>query len=264
MRSRRQRRRNRSIFYNAREKALQKEQQISPGDFIMPLSDITKRGYTKVVLFLRVSSQGQRRNLKYQEHHLKKKLEEMDIEIVAIIQEIGSGKKVDRPKLHKAVEIARKHGSAIVTESIDRLLRSAAYSKSNQEATPSEDELNELVKVTEGIQLVNLLHPYMSWTDVRGFQSTRKQKQTGRWVGRPKKQAGRGDPARKKLSLVKVKFMLWLGASLENVAKIFGVSHTTVMNWRNEMQNNGVNFQQLPKSAKRVKIIDKQQHRKNT
>ena len=84
------------------------------------------------------------------------------------------------------------------------------------------------------MKLATLVDPDATPQEIRSYETNRGKKAKGNAGGRPRKQAGRVDPERKKMILQKVKWMLWLGGSLKEVAEILGVSHTTVMNWRND------------------------------
>ena len=227
-------------------------------NFFTPLDHIPRGHVKNAVILLRVSSESQKSNLRYQDYGIKRKLKKKGIKVVKTVEEVASGKQIDRPKFRRAVKLATKYGAIIVAESNDRFLRSAKYSKTNQDATPTEDEFRELMRVTQGVQLATYLDPDLGWKDVRRSQSIRKQEIKGEWVGRPKKQAGRGDPERKKMLLLKVRWMLWVGAPLKNIAEVLGVSHTTVMNLRNELEGKkGLNFHKDYLRKTHIKHVDK-------
>ena len=92
------------------------------------------------------------------------------------------------------------------------------------------------------MKLAILVAPDATPEEIRSYETKRGKKGKGKPGGRSKKQAGRGDPERKEMMLPKVKWMLWTGGSLKNIASILGVSHTTVMKWRNDLIKMGLNF----------------------
>ena len=211
------------------------------------ISDIRSlKSGQRVVIYCRVSASAQERkkNLSNQVKNLKRELEQLGFIIIRTFREVGAGWQEYRDGLLLAAEIARENNAVIVAESATRFIRSRDFnSKTNWKVKPTKAEYRRLQRETQGVKLATLVDPDAIPQKIRSYETKRGKKAKGNAGGRPRKQAGRGDPERKKMMLQKVKWMLWLGGSLKEVAEILGVSHTTVMNWRNEMEKErGLNF----------------------
>ena len=198
-----------------------------------------------VVAYCRVSASDQERskNLEDQDENLKREIEGLGFVIIDRIQEVSSGWQEYRDGLLLAAEIARENNAVIVAESATRFIRSWDFnSKTNWKVKPTKAEYRRLQRDTQGVKLATLVAPDATPEKIRSYETKRGKRAKGKPGGRPKKQAGRGDPKRKEMMLPKVKWMLKLGCSLKEVAEILGVSPTTVMNWRNDLIKMGLNF----------------------
>ena len=210
------------------------------------ISDIRSlKSGQRVVIYCRVSASAQEhsKNLRDQDENLKREIEGLGFVVIDRIQEVSSGWQEYRDGLLLAAEIARENNAVIVAESTTRFIRSRDYnSKTNWKVKPTKAEYRRLQRETQGVKLATLVDPDAIPQKIRSYETKRGKKAKGNAGGRPRKQAGRGDAERKKMMLPKVKWMLWLGGSLKEVAEILGVSHTTVMNWRNDLIKRGLNF----------------------
>ena len=199
----------------------------------------------RVVIYCRVSASDQERskNLSNQVKNLIREVEQLGFDVFDRIKEVSSGWQEDRDGLLLAAKIASENNAVIVAESATRFIRSKDFnSKTNWKVKPTKAEYRRLQRETQGVKLATLVDPDATPQEIRSYETNRGKKAKGNAGGRPRKQAGRGDPERKKMMLPKVKWMLWLGGSLKEMAEILGVSHTTVMNWRNELEERGLNF----------------------
>ena len=203
-----------------------------------------KRGQ-RVVIYCRVSGNVQERsqNLSNQGENLKNELKQRGFVVLEIISEVASGWKEDRDGLLLAAEYALANNAVLVAESVTRFIRSKDFNNQiNWKVPPTVAEYRRLQRDTQGVKLATLVAPDATPEEIRSYETKRGKTGKGKPGGRPKKQAGRGDPERKEMMLPKVKWMLWLGSSLKEVAEILGVSPTTVMNWRNDLIKRGLNF----------------------
>ncbi len=199
----------------------------------------------RVVTYCRVSScvQEHSKNLSNQEENLKRELEQRGFIVIRPFKEVGSGWQEYRDVLMYAAEHALANDAVLVAESATRFIRSRDYnSKTNWKVKPTKAEYRRLLRETQGVKLATLVDPDAIPQKIRSYETKRGKKAKGNAGGRPRKQAGRGDAKRKKMMLPKVKWMLWLGGSLKDVGEVIGVSHTTIMNWRNELEERGLNF----------------------
>lgn len=84
----------------------------------------------KVVAYIRVSTQQQGRSglgLDAQRHAIKNFVMQRNARVMETFVEIESGKRNDRPELHKALDHARRTASTLVIAKLDRLSRNAAF-----------------------------------------------------------------------------------------------------------------------------------------
>ncbi len=198
-----------------------------------------------VVIYCRVSASDQERkkNLNEQVNNLIREVEQLGFIIIRTFREVGAGWQEYRDVLMFAAEYALANNAVLVAESVTRFIRSKDFnSQINWKVPPTVAEYRRLQRDTQGVKLATLVAPDATPEEIRSYETKRGKKGKGKPGGRPKKQAGRGDPERKEMMLPKVKWMLWTGGSLKNVAEILGVSHTTVMNWRNDLIKRGLNF----------------------
>ncbi len=211
------------------------------------ISDIRSlKSGQQVVIYCRVSSctQEHSKNLSNQEENLKHELEQKWFIIIRTFREVGAGWQEDRDGLLLAAEHALANDAVLVAESVTRFIRSRDYnSKTNWKVKPIKAEYRRLLRETKGVKFATLVDPDAIPQEIRSYETKRGKKAKGKPGGRPRKQAGRGDPKRKEMMLPTVERMLRQGASLKDTGNNVGVSHTTVMNWRNEIEKErGLNF----------------------
>jgi hypothetical protein len=205
---------------------------------------LLKHPSVAMVLFLRVSgpTQRDRCNLANYEEAMREMLNTLGVNVIGRVSSAKSGKLSDpkhRRNLAQAARIAKEYGrnSAILAFSTDRLLRSEAYTKTNQGAQPSPEEFRLLLELTDGITLLTLTDPDEWWRSVRGIQSSLGQKMKGKKGGRPpKKDTYRKEYAgyMKQLRLEKKPEVLKLhkeGESVRQIAKLTGIKKSCVHNW---------------------------------
>jgi hypothetical protein len=98
-------------------------------------------------------------------------------------------------QLVPAIELARKHGAALLAESTDRYLRHHDY-KSTNPVPPTDDQFRALAELAGDVPLVTVLPPDATHGEVRSQQIKRGQQAKGRKGGRPTK-ARPGDTKRR-------------------------------------------------------------------
>ena len=210
------------------------------------ISDIRSlKSGQRVVIYCRVSTSDQerKRNLNEQVKNLIREVEQLGFIIIITFREVGAGWQEYRDVLMYAAEHALAKDAVLVAESCTRFTRNKDYnSKTNWKVRPTQADYRRLQRDTHGVKLATLINPDATPEEIRSFETKRGKKAKSKLGGRPKKQAGRGDPERKEMMLPKVKWMIWTGGSLKNIASILGVSHTTVMKWRNDLIKMGLNF----------------------
>jgi len=147
-----------------------------------------------VILYVRVSTDAQayNHNLELQIRYLRKELKKLNIPIIGSYREVSSGWILDpqeRWNLVNAVQQAIAKKAVIVALSVNRFLRNINFNtKSNQEALPTEVEVEQFVQLTKGVPLLTLVHPDKTEKEVRGFISKLGQEIKGNKGGRPRQQ----------------------------------------------------------------------------
>ena len=156
-------------------------------------SDLT--GYNSVVLWVRVSvrEQKRRKNLDDQDAALRQATDRYGVDVVRVFRHVGSGWDV-LDQLKAAIDFARKHDAVLVAESVDRFLRHPEFrTDTNPDVTPSEEQLEELDRVADGVVLMTLLDPNSEPHEIRSYQRARGQATKGNKGG------GDQSPGHKKL-----------------------------------------------------------------
>jgi len=102
----------------------------------------------------------------------------------------------------------------------------------NQSSLPIEADFKAFMELTEGIPILTLLHPDMSWRKVRGWHSKWAQKFKGNKGGWHKhKRPGYKKQMRiEKLPLAKL--LDEKNYSLGRIARIVGSAKSTVADWK--------------------------------
>lgn len=195
-------------------------QRVEPACFVLELPQRAKARFRAVVVYARVSSRGQ--SLVAQVKRLERECAKRGFKVVAVILDTSSV--TENPygeKFKEAVETAKAHGAAIVAESLDRFTRSREWTKENQDAYPTAQDIQLLEDAAEGVTLYTLLNPdTYSWREVRGAQTRRSGK-----AGRPKKVSRQIEQG---IRDAKVQWLSRLGAGTDTVARIVGLSPQAV------------------------------------
>ncbi len=171
-------------------------------------------------------------NLQAQERNLRKAVEKLELRVVRVFREIGSGYSSDLEQRAAAFAYARENGVALITESADRFLRHRDYSKTNQEILPSLGEWERLADAAQGVRLATLLEPDVSPRDVRAYQTARGIRK--RVSMRAERQSTRTEPKKiKRMRLLKrVVFQRrFFERSYGEISKRLGLPRSTVKQW---------------------------------
>ncbi|MHC2069634.1 recombinase family protein [Bremerella sp. T1] len=163
-----------------------------PSDYLTHLDDIPPS--RPIVLICRVSGRYQdwRNNLAPQVWDAKRRIAKRGHKIIRVIEEVGSGwilTHEGRPKLKKAVKIAKRHNAVIVFYDTDRALRNIDYCHDN-DAMPTICEFEKFLKLAKGVQIATILHPDLPRKGKGGIRSheiKRAQKYKNKKGGRPPK-----------------------------------------------------------------------------
>lgn len=133
----------------------------------------------------------------------------------------------------KAASLARKLGvTKLVFESTDRILRPDNYHKTRQYAQPRRFELDEIARVTEGLQLMTRVDPDASHNVVRSFQTKRGQSKSRAAKGGRKRISQPGDTTRERVKLLpNVLYFHRRGLSLRQIEDITGKGKSTIQRW---------------------------------
>ena len=98
------------------------------------------------MLACRVSThhQDHNKNLADQETNPRERAARLGATVVGVVKHVGSG--CDPWWLARAVVLAETHEAKLFAESVDRLIRSPAYTKTNQEAQARNVDLLDLAR----------------------------------------------------------------------------------------------------------------------
>ena len=171
-----------------------------------------------MVIYYRVSASDQERKkiLNEQVKNLIREVEQSGFTTIRTFREVGAGWQEYRDVLMYAAEHALANDAVLVAESVTRFIRSKDFnSQINWKVPPTVAKYRRLQRDTQGVKLATVVAPDATPEEIRSYETKRVQKAKGKPGGRPKKQAGRGDPERKEMMLPKVKWMLWTGGSLK-------------------------------------------------
>ncbi len=210
-----------------------------PSDYVVPLSDLPLS--TPLISFSRASTPGQKRNLLHQKWDNFERLEDLGFTVLRGIGEISSGSIFDpakRPKLVRAVELAKKFQATIVFADTDRLIRSSRYSKDNN-ALATNGEFDALMKIFDGVPVATIQHPDIprkGRNGIRSNESKRGQAHRGNSGGRPRKTRP-GDKKRKKEKYIEpVRQLRVQNATYREIEKQLEVPRETARRWMEEGQ----------------------------
>ena len=164
--------------------SLRKAQAPIASEFISHLKALSKAHPKKTVIWYgRVSTDLQRPNLREARRFETERLRKLGWRVIATSCECANGSIwEERPWLHRAIALARKHGAILVANSRDRLLRADGFWRSNSSDTLSSADYDELGRISNGVTIATITHPDKSG---RPSQIKRGQKEKKRAGGRP-------------------------------------------------------------------------------
>jgi hypothetical protein len=235
--ARKRRRKRRALTEAIKRKIKSKSKPAKASKYIHHLDAYHRRHPDMpALIWCRVSGRTQHRkdNLRTQEKVLRRKLKARGIPVVGVCHEVGSGwiKGKERAGLVEAVLKALKYANtAIVAISTDRFLRSRGFTTNEPDLTPSEEEFEELKKLTGDVPLVTYLDPDMHPRKVRGFQSKWGQKAKGNKGGPPLKKSPGYKKRRRLRNLPRVLRLQKGGKNPSQIAVRTGIARSTVCDW---------------------------------
>ena len=188
----------------------------------------------KVILFCRVSDRSQEANLDDQEANLRWVVEKRGAKVLdPPIRKVKKG--WDISWLNEPAARAREHGAKLLAETPNRFIRPRVYdSRYNQDAQASEEDLELLRTLTEGVILVTDLHADATAGEERAYEIERGHRAKGNKGGRPKKSPKRPPGfkrERRRQTLERVLALREKGWSIRDIAKAVDVRKSTVGDW---------------------------------
>ena len=132
-----------------------------------------------------------------------------------------------------AVLRARRMGATVLlAETTDRFIRNLHYhSVNNPDLQATDEQLDEVARLADGMTLMTHLNPDATPSEVRGYQSARGQRIKNRTGGRPKNPGSTRH--RRWVNLVDVRRARRRGMSLREIAVDFGISKSVIYDWLN-------------------------------
>lgn len=189
-----------------------------PSQFISFLADVLPRS---IMIYARASTWDQK-NLPEQENTLAEVVSAKGFRVISAFSEIGHGYDPKRIEFERAILAARKHGCPLVAESVNRFMRTRVGGW-RQPLTVF--DMEDLMRRTEGVQLVTLVDPDATENEQRSHQTKRGISNRPK-VSHPKKQ--------KRINLKpKAVAMRRKGCSWGEIASRLNVSRSTVRGWIN-------------------------------
>ncbi len=163
------------------------------------LPDLIERGkVTSIIIYGRVSTHIQERNgslsdqmrtlIKLTQPYTKSPYR---IPVVARYGEVESGKLYERPKLRRAVAMARREEAIIVVDTTDRLIRAEDYDPQDRATwkyRPTDAEYERFIETNSGVTFATVgRRPDAGPRKTRSHQTKRGHEAKGNRGGRPKK-----------------------------------------------------------------------------
>lgn len=205
-----------------------------PSKYIRTVVDILTEFPDKpIVIWSRVSTKSQRKNLADQTRTLLDYLKSLGVEknVIQTFERIESSRMCDdRIWFEACIEFAREHDAVIVAESRCRLLRSNRYNGCNDSDLISDDEFSQFSNLLSGVPVATRLDPGLA--SARPFQTRRGIVAKNAKQGRPGvKQPGykkrrRTENLERALQLSAIE-----GLSVRAIARLLTVPSSTVHRW---------------------------------
>lgn len=188
-----------------------------------------------VVLFARAShhQQSRRGNLRRQQAHLRDAAEAHRWTVAEIIATVASGQQPGI-EFDRAVMSAQRHGArAIVAESTDRYVRSAAWRSDvarRRSIEPARHGLSRLIVAADGVQLATLIDPDAGYAAAHAAHIRRGQEMSGQTGGRPRAESKKQRRERLRARALELRAA---GMSYRGIEAQLGgeVSSSTIRDW---------------------------------
>lgn len=201
-----------------------------PALYFRPIDDL--QCGDAVILCARVSTPGQKAsgNLDHQVQLLRLAAAERGAIVVDEFAYVWPGS--DFSWLLPAIKKARECGAKLLAASLSRFIRSEEYHPARaRSAQPSQQQLEELRELSEGVELITVLSPTATPTDERIFETNRGQKAKGKRGGRPAKNSP-GYKIRRRLRFqLLVRKLRTEGDSWSEIVRRTGLPKTTIRDW---------------------------------
>lgn len=214
---------------------------------VVSLEEAVSRCGRNVVLFARVSSKKQRRKtLDNQKAALEAAAHEAGLRIVGRVAEVGTASRIDgrvcvarnvshtnRPRLRRAIALARQRGAFLLCHNSTRLMRHPAFGPTiNSELQPYGEHWVLLAEVSDGVTLATIVDPEATNAEIQAAESVRGQSTTNRRGGRPPKPVRRPCKEIRDQHLERALYLATRkGLSSSQIAAVVPVPQPTVKRW---------------------------------
>ncbi len=192
----------------------------------------------KVVVYHRVSGGGQHNpgSFAWQRRMTKEYVKKRGFEVIDTFENVTCGRYFShRPKLKKAIALARRHGAIVIAPTRDRFVRAIGYRGPHETDVPTRGQYEELLRLADGVPLATILPPGNSPDIVRSVQSHYGQVAARNKGGRPrKKPCSPGEmKARRLKELPLVEELYRQGWTYGEIAEEVGRARSTIQTWVN-------------------------------
>lgn len=201
-----------------------------------------KNGEMEAVLYIRVSTDAQKKNVEARINDIIEDYKKAGIKIIKVFAEVAPGWSNclgERKKLPQAVCLAKEKGVSIAVTSVDRMIRSVTGGKYDP---LREWDIVELQKITGNVPIISLIPPGTPMKKVTGYLTRLGHKGKGNKGGRPRnKYPGYKNDIRE-AHRDEVIQLHWEDVSYRKIAKMIfekykiKISKSTIHKWMNDME----------------------------
>lgn len=154
---------------------------------VVSIDEAVSRCGSNVVLYCRVSSAKQSRTIPGQRADLLAAARRAGLTIVGRVTEVGNASLPRRPRLKRAIELARQRNAFVLAHNPSRYLRHPAFGPSNFELQPFGHSWVVLAGIANDVTLATITEPEATNREIRSAESVRGQSTSKRRGGRPPK-----------------------------------------------------------------------------
>lgn len=197
-----------------------------PSRYFRWIGDLTPG---RVVIYARESSRWQdaNGNLRCQIALLRRQLKKLGFTVIKVFQEAASGQRHERPLLKRAAAYAQRHNAVLVSEAVNRYVRSQYFhTQLHPKSSLHVEELERISHIGGTAMLATFLHPDTPESEVRSYQTRRGLGERAR-ANRP---AGYKKVRREQM-LARVLRLHGLGYSYRELAGLLEIPRETISRW---------------------------------